>query len=155
MAHRAASCRCSATEMDPLAAAIEPLVPGLRRYARSWLRDQAMADDLVQDCLERAVGRWRQRRGTEVRPGSMQSCIICWSIISGSMSGEVRRFRSTSWTTLRSVARPIRTQACTTETCCAHLMRCPRSSGRCCSSFPSKVCHMGKSLPSSVCRWER
>nr|WP_306286307.1 RNA polymerase sigma factor [Sphingomonas sp. Ant20] len=27
-----------------------------------------MADDLVQDCLERAVGRWRQRRGTEVRP---------------------------------------------------------------------------------------
>ena len=54
--------------MDPLAAAIEPLVPGLRRYARSWLRDQAMADDLVQDCLERAVGRWRQRRGAEVRP---------------------------------------------------------------------------------------
>ncbi len=68
MAHRAASCRCSATEVDPLAAAIEPLGPGLRRYARSWLRDQAMADDLVQDCLERAVGRWRQRRGTEVRP---------------------------------------------------------------------------------------
>ncbi|WP_347574827.1 sigma factor-like helix-turn-helix DNA-binding protein [Sphingomonas sp. Ant20] len=73
--------------------------------------------------------------GRRFAPGSMQSCIICWSIISGSMSGEVRRFRSTSWTTLRSVARPIRTQACTTETCCAHLMRCPRSSGRCCSSF--------------------
>ena len=54
--------------MDPLAAAIEPLIPGLRRYARSWLRDRAMADDVVQDCLERAVGRWRQRRGAEVRP---------------------------------------------------------------------------------------
>jgi DNA-directed RNA polymerase specialized sigma24 family protein len=54
--------------MDPLAAAIEPLIPGLRRYARSWLRDPAMADDVVQDCLERAVGRWRQRRGAEVRP---------------------------------------------------------------------------------------
>ncbi len=54
--------------MDPLAAAIEPLIPGLRRYARSWLRDRAMADDVVQDCLERAVGRWRQRRGVEVRP---------------------------------------------------------------------------------------
>jgi len=54
--------------MDPLTAAIEPLIPGLRRYARSWLRDRVMADDVVQDCLERAVGRWGQRRGAEVRP---------------------------------------------------------------------------------------
>ena len=30
--------------MDPLAAAIEPLIPGLRRYARSWLRDRVMAE---------------------------------------------------------------------------------------------------------------
>jgi RNA polymerase sigma-70 factor (ECF subfamily) len=41
---------------------IEPLIPALRRYARSCLRDRAAADDLVQDCLERAVGRWHQRR---------------------------------------------------------------------------------------------
>lgn len=41
---------------------IEPLIPGLRRYARALLKDAAAADDLVQDCLERAVGRWHQRR---------------------------------------------------------------------------------------------
>jgi RNA polymerase sigma factor (sigma-70 family) len=41
---------------------VEPLIPALRRYARSLLRDRAAADDLVQDCLERAVTRWHQRR---------------------------------------------------------------------------------------------
>lgn len=47
------------TEMVRL---IEPLIPALRRYARALLRDRAAADDLVQDCLERAIGRWHQRR---------------------------------------------------------------------------------------------
>lgn len=41
---------------------VEPLIPGLRRYARSLLRDADAADDLVQDCLERVIGRWHQRR---------------------------------------------------------------------------------------------
>jgi len=41
---------------------VEPLIPSLRRYARSLLRDQSAADDLVQDCLERVVSRWHQRR---------------------------------------------------------------------------------------------
>jgi RNA polymerase sigma-70 factor (ECF subfamily) len=41
---------------------IEPLIPALRRYARALLRDRTAADDLVQDCLERAIGRWHQRR---------------------------------------------------------------------------------------------
>lgn len=41
---------------------IEPLIPALRRYARSLLRDRAAADDLLQDCLERAITRWHQRR---------------------------------------------------------------------------------------------
>ena len=54
--------------MDARAALIEPLIPGLRRYARAWLRDAATADDLVQDCLERAVGSWRKRHGDAVRP---------------------------------------------------------------------------------------
>lgn len=41
---------------------VAPLIPGLRRYARSLLRDDAAADDLLQDCLERAVRAWHRRR---------------------------------------------------------------------------------------------
>jgi len=41
---------------------VEPMIPGLRRYARALMRDTSDADDLVQDCLERAVSRWHQRR---------------------------------------------------------------------------------------------
>jgi len=46
---------------------IEPVIPALRRYARSLVRNRAAADDLVQDCLERAVSRWYQRRDGSVR----------------------------------------------------------------------------------------
>jgi RNA polymerase sigma factor (sigma-70 family) len=53
--------------MDDMLRQVEPLIPALRRYARSLLRDRAGADDLVQDCLERAIGRWSQRRDGEVR----------------------------------------------------------------------------------------
>jgi RNA polymerase sigma-70 factor (ECF subfamily) len=42
---------------------VEPLIPSLRRYARALVRDRSAADDLVHDCLERAVARWHQRRG--------------------------------------------------------------------------------------------
>jgi RNA polymerase sigma-70 factor (ECF subfamily) len=34
---------------------IEASLPSLRRYARGLLRDRERADDLVQDCLERAL----------------------------------------------------------------------------------------------------
>jgi RNA polymerase sigma-70 factor (ECF subfamily) len=53
--------------MEQLLLEIEPLIPALRRYARALVRDRATADDLVQDCLERAIGRWPQRRDGEVR----------------------------------------------------------------------------------------
>lgn len=47
---------------------IEPQIPGLRRYARLLTREAAGADDLVQDCLERALTRWRSRLpGSDVR----------------------------------------------------------------------------------------
>jgi len=46
-----------------LEAQLAPLIPALRRYARALLRDRTAADDLVHDCLERAIGRWSQRRG--------------------------------------------------------------------------------------------
>lgn len=43
-------------------------IPSLRRYARGLTSDRERADDLVQDTLERAWGRFAlwQRRG-EVR----------------------------------------------------------------------------------------
>lgn len=43
-------------------------LPRLRRYARALLRDAVAADDLVQDCLERALSRMHQfRAGTNLR----------------------------------------------------------------------------------------
>ncbi len=47
--------------MNDMLRLIEPLIPALRRYARALLREHAAADDLVQDCLERAITRWHQR----------------------------------------------------------------------------------------------
>lgn len=54
--------------MDAKRAAILAEIPGLRRYARALLRDADAADDLVQDCLERAFSKldnWRS--GTSPR----------------------------------------------------------------------------------------
>src|ERR1700723_952568 len=48
--------------MTDMAHPIEPVIPSLRRYARTFVRDAGAADDLVQDTLERAVSRWHQRR---------------------------------------------------------------------------------------------
>ncbi|HTH97404.1 MAG TPA: sigma-70 family RNA polymerase sigma factor [Stellaceae bacterium] len=48
--------------MTDMMVLIEPMIPALRRYARALLRDRSLADDLVQDCLERAITRWHQRR---------------------------------------------------------------------------------------------
>jgi RNA polymerase sigma factor (sigma-70 family) len=53
--------------MKDLMLQVEPLIPALRRYARALVRNRANADDLVQDCLERAVSRWNQRRDGDVR----------------------------------------------------------------------------------------
>lgn len=49
-------------------AAIVACIPSLRRYARGLLADAALADDLVQDTLERAWSRFSlwQKRG-EIR----------------------------------------------------------------------------------------
>src|SRR6202041_317100 len=48
--------------MADMAHPIEPVIPALRRYARTFVRDAGAADDLVQDTLERAISRWHQRR---------------------------------------------------------------------------------------------
>jgi RNA polymerase sigma factor (sigma-70 family) len=54
--------------MKDMLSLVEPLIPALRRYARALVRDHALADDLVQDCLERAVSHWHQRREGDPRP---------------------------------------------------------------------------------------
>ena len=48
--------------MPEMVSLLEPLIPALRRYARSFAKDKSTADDLVQDTLEQAVSRWYQRR---------------------------------------------------------------------------------------------
>src|ERR1700726_5272220 len=48
--------------MADIAHLIEPVIPALRRYARTFVRGAADADDLVQDTLARAISRWHQRR---------------------------------------------------------------------------------------------
>lgn len=49
-------------------APIEAAIPALRRYAWSLLRDGPAADDLVQDCLVRALDRLPAWRGGDARP---------------------------------------------------------------------------------------
>src|SRR5271163_798068 len=47
---------------------IEAEIPRLRRYARALTREPVAADDLVQDCLARALGKlhlWQE--GTDLR----------------------------------------------------------------------------------------
>jgi RNA polymerase sigma-70 factor (ECF subfamily) len=47
---------------------LEPHIPALRRFAWAMARDPQAADDLVQDCLERAMSRWHtRRRGADAR----------------------------------------------------------------------------------------
>lgn len=42
---------------------IELEIPRLRRFAGALARDPDWADDLVQDCIERALTRWESWRG--------------------------------------------------------------------------------------------
>lgn len=53
--------------MDDLLSQVEPMIPSLRRYARSLVHDAVIADDVVQDCLERVISNWHRRRNDEAR----------------------------------------------------------------------------------------
>ena len=58
----------STTVDEGLRAQIEALIPPLRRYARALVRDSVAADDLVQECLARALSKihlWQE--GTDLR----------------------------------------------------------------------------------------
>ena len=54
--------------MSDMLRLVEPVIPALRRYARALVHNRAAADDLVQDCLERAVSNWEQLREADARP---------------------------------------------------------------------------------------
>src|ERR1700739_3624928 len=47
--------------MPEMGGLIESIIPALRRYARTFVRDTCAADDLVQDALEQAISQWHQR----------------------------------------------------------------------------------------------
>src|SRR5471030_570859 len=54
--------------MNDFASRVEAIIPRLRRYARALTRNEVAADDLVQDCLVRAVAKqhlWKE--GTDLR----------------------------------------------------------------------------------------
>ena len=51
---------------------MEAAVPALRRYARALTRDADRADDLVQDCLERAI----RKRGLWQPTGPLQAWLF-------------------------------------------------------------------------------
>jgi RNA polymerase sigma-70 factor (ECF subfamily) len=58
--------------MEDIASRFTEHIPALRRYARVLAGDPARADDLVQDCLERALSRrhlWR-------RPGNLRGWLF-------------------------------------------------------------------------------
>lgn len=58
--------------MKDVAALVEPHIPALRRYAWALMRGDQGADDLVQDCLERAISRWHLRR----RDGNLRAWLF-------------------------------------------------------------------------------
>src|SRR6516162_5980042 len=62
--HRPATSYCrDGVVMRDQTSLIEAHIPGLRRFACALLRgDRQSADDLVQDCLERALSSWHLRR---------------------------------------------------------------------------------------------
>ncbi len=51
---------------------LEAEIPALRRYARALLRDSERGDDLLQDCLERALSR----RRLFVRPSNLGAWVF-------------------------------------------------------------------------------
>jgi len=68
-------------------------IPRLRRYARALTRDRERADDLVQDCLERAWSRFHLWR----RPDNLRAWLF--TIMHNLHANHVRRAKSRPITT--------------------------------------------------------
>jgi RNA polymerase sigma-70 factor, ECF subfamily len=63
--NRASALPSPAAVSTPFADALVAQLAGLRRYAMALAGNAALADDLVQDCIERALGQEAQLRETE------------------------------------------------------------------------------------------
>jgi RNA polymerase sigma factor (sigma-70 family) len=67
---------------------IESCIPALRRYAYTLLRNRQDVDDLVQDCLVRALNKLHTHRdGADIRPW-------LFTIMRNLFINRVRRFRA-------------------------------------------------------------
>lgn len=62
--------------VDDATSRLEAFVPGLRRLARGLRFEKTQADDLVQDCLERAVAKWSQFSSQGSRRAWLYSIMI-------------------------------------------------------------------------------
>jgi RNA polymerase sigma-70 factor (ECF subfamily) len=77
---------------------MEACIPALRRYACTLLHDRQEVDDLVHDCLVRALDRLHTRRGdAEIRPW-------LFAIMHNLYVSRVRRRRTRHEAELRAVA---------------------------------------------------
>src|ERR1700756_4852028 len=73
--------------MADMAHLIEPVIPALRRYARTFVRDAAGADDLVQDTLERAIRAVLRSRRASPSTGSSRRAPHGQALVSPSADG--------------------------------------------------------------------
>lgn len=65
--------------MSDFATDLEACLPDLWRYAMSLTRDRDLADDIVQDCLERAWRkRWLRRASLPMKPWLMKILLNTW-----------------------------------------------------------------------------
>ena len=88
--------------MDDVKWAIAREIPHLRRYARALLRDADAADDLVQECLERALTKrhlWR-------RKGSLRSWLFR-IVYTQFLNGRGRRAKAQLTASLDDLDQPI------------------------------------------------
>src|ERR1019366_8293268 len=78
--------------MTGVIASMEACIPALRRYAFSLLRDRQEVDDLVHDCLVRALDQLHTRRDD----GDMRPWLF--TIMHNLFVSQTRRQRVQGWT---------------------------------------------------------
>jgi|SRR5882672_5189226 len=74
-AHATSATTLTGNDADPFAEALIASLPGLRRYATALAGNVAAADDLVQDCIERALRRSETLRDTRRMGGWLRSIL--------------------------------------------------------------------------------